>query len=131
MSHALHRPIRRLPSLLTLAAALVLTACSPSPPPAPTAADQARAEQLRPANAQLSEKYERSCMVCHTQLAANAPLTGFGPAWQPVLKQGMDTLLLHAEQGIRSMPPRGQCADCSAEELRSLIEFMAQDASQP
>lgn len=107
-------------ALLTLA----LAACSAPEPPGP--ADEARATQMRPHNAALAEKYERSCMVCHTQAAAKAPLTGFAPAWQPRLKQGMDTLVRHAEQGLGGMPARGLCADCTADDLRALIRFMAQ-----
>ena len=62
---------------------------------------------------------------CHTRIAANAPLTGYAPAWDARLKQGMDTLVRHAEQGLGSMPPRGQCADCTLDELRALVSFMA------
>lgn len=109
-----------------LAAALVLALTGCGGPATPGPADEARAAQLRPRDAVLAEKYERSCMVCHTQAAAQAPLTGFAPAWQPRLKQGMDTLVRHAEQGLGSMPARGLCADCTANDLRALIQFMAQ-----
>ena len=107
------------------AVCLALAACGRDAVPAPGAADEARAARLRPHDAALAEKYDRSCMVCHAQAAAQAPLTGFAPAWRPRLKQGMDTLVRHAEQGLGGMPPRGQCADCTADELRALIEFMA------
>ena len=109
---------------LAVAFALALAGCGG--PAAPGPADEARAAQLRPHDAALAEKYERSCMVCHTQAAAQAPLTGFAPAWQPRLKQGMDTLVRHAEQGLGGMPARGLCADCTASDLRALIQFMAQ-----
>lgn len=109
---------------LAAALALALTGCGGPATPGP--ADEARAAQLRPRDAVLAEKYERSCMVCHTQAAAQAPLTGFAPAWQPRLMQGMDTLVRHAEQGLGSMPARGLCADCTANDLRTLIQFMAQ-----
>lgn len=99
-----------------------LSACSAQPQPA--AEDVARAVQLRPAAPALAEKYERSCMVCHSQVGAQAPLTGFAPDWQPRLRQGMGRLLQHAQQGLNAMPAGGQCADCSPEELRALIEFM-------
>jgi cytochrome c5 len=108
-----------------LVAAGVLTACQQPVVPGPQ--DEARAEQLRPKTAALAEKYERSCMVCHTRVAANAPLTGYAPAWKARLEQGMDTLVQHAEQGLGGMPPGGQCADCTAEELRALVAFMAYD----
>lgn len=109
-----------------LAAALFLALTGCGGPATPGPADEARAARLRPRDAVLAEKYERSCMVCHTQAAAQAPLTGFAPAWQPRLKQGMDTLVRHAEQGLGSMPARGLCADCTANDLRALIQFMAQ-----
>ena len=109
----------------SVAAVFALAACQEPVVPGPQ--DEARAEQLRPSSALLAEKYERSCMVCHTRVAAKAPLTGFAPDWQTRLKQGMDVLVQHAEQGVGSMPPRGQCADCTAQELRALVGFMAQE----
>ncbi len=102
-----------------------LAACTGSSAPGPQ--DEARAEQLRPQDPVLAEKYERSCMACHTRIAAHAPLTGFVPAWQERLKQGMDAVVQHAEQGLGSMPPGGQCADCTPEELRALVHFMANE----
>lgn len=108
------------------AACLALAACGQSTVPVPGPADEVRAAQLRPQDALLAEKYERSCMVCHAHAAAQAPLAGFAPAWQPRLKQGMDVLLRHTEEGLRGMPQRGQCADCTADELRALIQFMSQ-----
>lgn len=128
-SFRLHAPPRRIAvsawgwRTAFLLAACALTACQQ--PPAPGPQDEARAEQLRPHDPVLAEKYERSCMVCHTHIAANAPLTGFTPAWQARLKQGMDVLVQHAEQGLGSMPAGGQCADCTAGELRALVSFMA------
>ena len=107
----------------SVAAVFSLAACYG--PAAPGPQDEARAEQLRPPTAVLAEKYERSCMVCHNRIAANAPLTGYASAWDARLKQGMETLVRHAEQGLGSMPPRGQCADCTPDELRALVSFMA------
>lgn len=117
--------LARLARCTSLAAVFALVACHG--PAAPSPQDEARAEQLRPSDAVLAEKYERSCMVCHTRIAANAPLTGFAPHWQTRLKQGMDALVQHAEQGLGSMPPGGQCADCTPQELRALVAFMAKE----
>ena len=58
--------------------ALALAACGA--PETPGAADEARAAQMRPHDAALAEKYERSCMVSHAQIAAQAPLTGASEA---------------------------------------------------
>lgn len=114
-------------SLVGLGAALLcglLAACT-DPGGRPTAQELARAQQMRPADPALASRYERSCMLCHTQAESGAPLTGAASAWAPRLRQGMDTLLAHTEAGFNAMPPRGQCADCSAQDLRALITFMA------
>ncbi len=123
MLPAVPLPVFSAPRCALAVLALALAACGAPETPGP--ADEARAAQMRPHDAALAEKYARSCMVCHAQVAAQAPLAGFAPAWRPRLKQGMDTLVRHAEQGLGGMPPRGQCADCTADELRALIQFMA------
>lgn len=110
---------------LCAAALLCLTACGSDTPAEPTEQDVARAEALRPTNAQLAEKYERACLTCHATRSA-APLTGFAPAWHPRLKQGMDVMLTHARDGFKGMPAKGLCSDCSDDDLRGLITFMSQ-----
>jgi len=80
---------------------------------------------MRPSDPALAASYERSCMLCHTQAESGAPLAGAASAWAPRLQKGMDTLLVHTENGFNAMPARGQCADCSPQDLRALIAFMA------
>lgn len=106
----------------------LLAACTQHGTP-PTAQEQARAQQMRPADPALASAYERSCMLCHAQADSGAPLTGAASAWAPRLRQGMDTLLARTENGFNAMPARGQCADCSAQDLRALIAFMAQNTA--
>lgn len=103
----------------------LLTACHGSPPVEPSDQDVVHSETLRPADAQLSAIYERSCLTCHGTRSA-APLTGFGPAWTARLDQGKDTLLTHARDGFKGMPAKGLCSDCSDADLRGLIDFMSQ-----
>lgn len=91
----------------------------------PGAADLQRAEALRPLDLQLAERYERSCMSCHTTRASGAPLTGFTPHWGHRLSQGMEQLVRHADQGFNAMPAKGYCNDCTPQDLRALIEFMS------
>ncbi|WP_337841666.1 c-type cytochrome [Rheinheimera sp.] len=67
--------------------------------------------------------YQGACFACHGTGALDAPKKG-DAAWKPRLAQGMDVLLKHAVDGIRSMPPRGTCGDCSDEELAAAIKFM-------
>lgn len=116
-------PGRALGPLLALC---LLAGCAQRETP-PTPQELARAQQMRPADPALANAYERSCMLCHAQAGSGAPLTGAASAWAPRLRQGTDTLLARTENGFNAMPARGQCADCSAQDLRALIAFMAQN----
>ncbi len=91
----------------------------------PAAADLQRAQAMRPRDSHLAERYERSCMLCHTARASGAPLTGYAPHWNARLAQGMALLQKHAADGFNAMPARGQCNDCSADDLRALTQFMS------
>lgn len=111
----------RLAPLLVLA---LLGACQRAPQP-PGPQDLQRADAARPADPQLAQKYERSCQTCHAVQGSTAPLTAFAPDWAPRLQQGMATLLAHAREGYKAMPPKGFCNDCSDAELSALIRFMS------
>jgi len=67
--------------------------------------------------------FQGACFACHGTGALGAPKKGTDE-WKPRLSQGADVLLKHAIEGIRSMPPRGTCGDCSDEELADAIKFM-------
>ena len=69
---------------------------------------------------------QSSCFACHGTGAAGAPKIGDKAAWAPRIAQGMDTLLEHATQGFRAMPPKGTCMSCSAQDLRDAITYMVQ-----
>ncbi|MCK5818209.1 MAG: cytochrome c5 family protein [Psychromonas sp.] len=64
------------------------------------------------------------CMACHTTGVLGAPKRGDANAWKPRLAKGMSILYKNAMAGFNSMPPKGTCADCSNEEMRSSVEFM-------
>jgi len=70
--------------------------------------------------------YSKSCIACHLAGVAGAPKLGNKDAWAPRIAKGMDALLKSAVNGVTgtAMPPRGTCADCTDEDLRSAIEFM-------
>ena len=74
------------------------------------------------------DKYNKSCAVCHATGAANAPKTGDAAAWEPRLAKGMDTLVAAVSTGLNAMPPKGMCFDCSDEDYKALIEYMAKPA---
>lgn len=111
-------------ALALAAAALLASACRPADAP-PADADYRHAEALRPDDAALGERWERSCRLCHTARGTGAPLAGHAPSWRPRLAQGQAVLLQHARDGLNAMPPRGQCPDCSDEDLLRLIDFMS------
>jgi len=122
--------MRRPHAFIRLALSVVLlpglAACKEEAAQASPLSDAQRAESLRPASAELRARYERSCAACHTSIDAKAPLTGAVAQWQPRLDKGMDTLVKHAMEGFNAMPPKGLCADCSADDMRALIGFMSQ-----
>lgn len=70
------------------------------------------------------EIYKSTCSACHGTGAAGAPIFGDKAAWAPRIKQGMDTLVKNAVNGIRAMPPRGTCGSCSDADLKKTVEYM-------
>jgi cytochrome c5 len=68
--------------------------------------------------------YQGACFACHATGALDAPKKGDAAAWKPRLAQGMETLHKHAIDGIRAMPPRGTCGDCSDDDILNAIKFM-------
>ncbi len=109
---------------------VVVSACGDSAPMETLEAKLARAEALLPRDPSLAEKYGRSCRTCHVNPESGAPLTGDVPAWNARFVQGGATIAAHTREGIRAMPPRGQCFDCSEDDLWKLTLFMAQRADR-
>jgi len=70
--------------------------------------------------------YQGACFACHATGALDAPKKGDAAAWKPRLAQGLETLHKHAIEGIRSMPPRGTCGDCSDDDILNAIKFMTE-----
>ena len=73
-------------------------------------------------------KYEKSCKVCHATGAANAPKTGDAAAWEPRLAKGMPALLVSVNNGLKAMPPKGMCFDCTEADYTALITYMSTPA---
>lgn len=103
--------------------AVLLGACGPAAESLPEKIK--RAEAMMPADPALAEKYERSCRICHISPDSGAPLAGDAQAWEPRLAQSRDLVARHLRDGFKAMPPRGQCFDCTDEELERLTAFMA------
>jgi cytochrome c5 len=102
------------------------------------AAQKAIAERIKPvahleavdANAPKVEKsgqevFEAICTSCHTAGALGAPKFDNKGDWGPRIAQGYDTLVKHAIEGIRQMPPRGGGSDLSDVEVARAVAYMA------
>ena len=88
-------------------------------------AQAATAAYAQAADDAVIARYSKSCAVCHTSGVANAPKTGNADDWAPRLAKGMDVLVKSAENGLNAMPPKALCMDCSADDYKALIEYMA------
>ena len=75
--------------------------------------------------AEAPAKYQTSCFACHSSGAAGAPKTGDVAAWEPRLAKGIEANIESVKKGLNGMPPTGLCVDCTDEEYKALIEFMA------
>ena len=65
------------------------------------------------------------CQTCHGAGLLNAPKLGDQAAWKPRLAQGEKTLIAHAINGIRSMPPKGGNPSLSDNEVARAVVWMA------
>ncbi|MFN3750241.1 MAG: c-type cytochrome [Thiobacillus sp.] len=71
------------------------------------------------------EVYEAVCSSCHGSGALGAPKFDSRADWGGRIGQGYDTLLKHAIEGIRQMPPRGGDDTLSDLEMARAVAYMA------
>ena len=74
------------------------------------------------------EVFDAVCTSCHTPGALGAPKFNNKGDWAGRLGQGYDTLIKHAIEGIRQMPPRGGDGDLSDTEVARAVAYMANSA---
>ncbi|MBU6952726.1 cytochrome c5 family protein [Hahella sp. HN01] len=72
--------------------------------------------------------YGGKCFACHDTGVAGAPKKGDVAAWAPRIEQGIDTLVSHAINGIKNMPARGTCSDCTDDEIKATVEFIVEQS---
>lgn len=70
------------------------------------------------------EIYTANCQICHASGIAGAPKINNKKDWQSRLEQGMDKVLYNAVHGIRAMPPKGNCLDCTENDIKITIDYM-------
>jgi cytochrome c5 len=69
--------------------------------------------------------YNTACTACHGTGAGGAPILGDAAAWADRIAQGNDALYDHAINGLNGMPAKGLCMDCSDEEIKLAVDYMA------
>ena len=68
--------------------------------------------------------YNSKCVACHSSGAGGAPKTGVASDWSLRIDQGMDVLYANAINGIRGMPAKGLCMDCSEDEVKAAVDYI-------
>jgi cytochrome c5 len=68
--------------------------------------------------------YEQVCKTCHGTGLAGAPRVGDKAAWAKVIAQGEKTVVAHAIEGIRAMPPKGGNPDLPNDEVHMAVVHM-------
>lgn len=67
------------------------------------------------------------CTACHTAGVLGAPKKGDKAAWDKRLADSgsFQALMHNAINGIRAMPAKGTCGDCSSDEISGAIQYMS------
>ena len=72
-----------------------------------------------------AQVYQARCFACHGTGAAQAPLLGDVIEWEVRLEKGLDVVVQNTINGLNgSMPPRGLCAECSDDNLKTIVDYM-------
>lgn len=71
------------------------------------------------------EVYDAVCSSCHASGALGSPKFESKGDWGSRIGQGYNTLVKHAIEGIRQMPPRGGDGDLSDLEVARTVAYMA------
>ena len=70
------------------------------------------------------------CGTCHATrpvIPLGAPRPKVAKDWLPRLEQGPEVLFKHTDEGLRAMPPRGGCFECTDEQLMLAIKALLPD----
>lgn len=72
--------------------------------------------------------FNTACTACHSMpiaKALGAPPTFDKSAWGKRLAKGLDKTLQNALNGLNTMPAKGNCLDCSDDEIKAAIKYMS------
>ena len=106
-------------------------ATDPATTPAPAPATEA-APAAPPSGAAIDgEKiYKTACFACHNGQLPMSPKLGDKEKWAPRIEKGIEALYQSAFNGVSGtpMPPRGNCPNCSDEDLKAAVDYMVSKA---
>lgn len=71
--------------------------------------------------------YQGSCSACHGSGILSAPKLGDVAAWTPRIAKGIDTLYANAIGGINAMPAKGNCASCSDDDIKAVVDYFVEN----
>jgi cytochrome c5 len=121
------RGLAALAGAVTLAAALMTSACSPE-----SAQDEGTVEMPAFADDRLAagrSVWMGTCRACHLLGVAGAPAVTDAPVWEARLEKGREALYRSALNGIRGedgkyrMPPRGGNKRLTEEQVRRAVDY--------
>lgn len=133
--------MKKMPFVLAVSLAVLLSACGKQESPAPEAAAPAPAAPevtaaapapVEPpvvaANDVGKKVYGNVCSLCHAAAVAGAPKPGDKADWAPRIAQGTDVLYKHALEGFTGakgmMPARGGSTTLSDDDVKAAVNFM-------
>lgn len=90
-------------------------------------------ESIKDSPNEAAQIVEHFCATCHAAnpvIELGAPVSNDNQAWAMRVKQGLNTLLLHTEEGFGAMPARGGCFECSDAQLQAAILFMLPESAK-
>jgi cytochrome c oxidase subunit 4 len=91
--------------------------------PIPTTS-HTEAKLLKVTLARGKQVYEETCSRCHGTGLFGAPQKGNKIAWEARAKKGLNTLISHAVNGFKDMPPKGGNPGLSTNDVGSDIIYM-------
>ena len=75
--------------------------------------------------------FKEFCTSCHGVnpiIDIHAPRIGDKKVWKGLRQLGIDSLLKLTIKGVKAMPARGGCFECSDQQLRETIEYILQNS---
>lgn len=112
--------------IITAFCILLLAACSSKPKQPKYGLIQDAPQELSyDDQLELGKKiYLARCYVCHANGSGGAPKIKDDVQWQKRGHKDMSLLITHVTNGYKLMPAKGECIQCSPQEIRAAITYM-------